>query len=133
VFDANSGIFPGAGERIRHPTRPKSLVQPASVVPPENLETMPGAMPSVVVPEVQANTVLEHPIPLGTIVDTSIDAIEDMTQTIEGQADAMFPEAQAVSQPLNKPFQGSLISTEVRADERPTGQQPGDEQHSAIN
>jgi chromosome segregation ATPase len=60
---------------------------------------MPGAMPSItIVPEVRASTGLQHPRPLTAIADTSIEAIEGMTQTMDDQAEALFPEAQAVSQ-----------------------------------
>jgi hypothetical protein len=71
-------------------------------------------MPQFTVPEAQANTVLEYPTPLAAIPDTSIDAIEGMTQTMEQQADALYPEAQAVSQPSSmNPLR--LVSSTLRS------------------
>jgi predicted nucleic acid-binding Zn-ribbon protein len=95
-------------------SRSRAGVRPATAIHPENLETMPGAMPSTIVPEVRANTVLEHPRPLGTIPDTSIDTIEGMTQTMEDQADTLFPEAQTVSQQSSvNPFR--VVSSALRS------------------
>jgi hypothetical protein len=80
-------------------SRSRAGIRSASTVPPENTDTMPGAMPPTIVPEAPANTGLQHPRPLTAILDTSIEAIESMAQTMEDQTDALFPEAQAVSQP----------------------------------
>jgi hypothetical protein len=103
-------------EPPRVTTRSQSRVgiRPASTVPPEDSNTMPGAMPQSTAPEAPANTGLQHPRPLTAIPDTSFEAIEDMTQTMEEQADALFPEAQAVSQLSSiNPFR--VVSSALRS------------------
>jgi hypothetical protein len=71
-------------------------------------------MPPTIVPEVRASTILQHPNPLTAVPDTSIDAIEGMTQTMEQQADAPYPEMQAVSQPSSmNPIR--LVSSALRS------------------
>jgi uncharacterized protein YoxC len=58
--------------------------------------------------------ILQHPNPLTAIPDTSIDAIEGMTQTMEQQADALYPKTQAVSQPSSmNPIR--LVSSALRS------------------
>jgi hypothetical protein len=90
-------------------------IRPASTAPPENTDTMPGAMPQSIVPEAPVNMGLRHPRPLTAILDTSIDAIEGMTQTMEEQADTLFPEAQAVSQPSSSINPFRVVSSALRS------------------
>jgi hypothetical protein len=89
-------------------------IRPASAASPKYTETMPGAMPQPTAPKAQANTALEPPRPLAAIPDTSIDAIEGMTQTMEELADALFHDAQGVSQPSSiNPFR--VVSSALRS------------------
>jgi hypothetical protein len=95
-------------------SRSRAGTRPASPGPPEDAETMPGAMPQPTAPEAPASTGLRHPRPLSAIPDTSIEAIESMAQTMEEQTEALFPEAQAVSQPSSiNPFR--VVSSALRS------------------
>jgi hypothetical protein len=100
--------------RVTTRSQSRAGIRPASTAPPENKDMMPGAMPQSTAPEAPANTGLQHPQPLTAIPDTSIEAIKGMTQTMEEQADALFPEAQAVSQPSSiNPFR--VVSSALRS------------------
>jgi hypothetical protein len=75
---------------------------------------MPGAMPPTIIPEAPANTGLRQPRALTAIPDTSIEATESMAQTMEEQTEALFPEAQAVSQASSiNPFR--VVSSALRS------------------
>jgi hypothetical protein len=95
-------------------SRSRAGIRPVTTAPPEDTDTMLGAMPQSTAPEARANTVLEHPRPLAAIPDTSFNAIEGMTQTIKQQADALYPEAQAVSQ-LSSMNPIRLVSSALRS------------------
>jgi hypothetical protein len=100
--------------RVTTRSQSRAGIRPASTAPPENSDMMPGAMPQSTAPEATADMGVQHPQPLTAIPDTSINAIKGMTQTMEEQVDALFPEAQAVSQPSSiNPFR--VVSSALRS------------------